>query len=728
MNTDVIIKSSQESDVVHRKTFCRICAAACGLDVEIKDNRITRVRPDKDNVFNWKDFCLKGGSSHHLRDHPKRLTTPMKRVGDKYIPVSYDQAIKEIASQLNSIRKKHGADAIATYIGNPGLGNVTSNMFQGGLVAGIKTTSNYTVGSVDQNNFNLVAEEVYGSEMAVLVPDVDHAKCMMFIGANPVASYLSWMYSIPDGWNRVLAAQKNGADLIMVDPRETAATKKANTHLKITPGEDWALLLAMIKLVFENGWEHKEDCAEATGIDIIREIAANTSLEYLSGRSGISIEQIKDVARRFATAETGVCVAHTGVSQNRNGTIGEWLSHVLNLITGRIDRKGGRFYQPGIFRNTMKVLNKMTPVIKRRSRIGGFKSIAGGFPIATLPDEITTPGEGQVRALIINAGNPVISGPDGARLDKALEKLELLIAVDLFQRESHRHAHWLIPGCHMLERDEFHGIFNCLLDKPFVQLGQAVIEPLNGIKPEWEFFRDLAVEMKVPFMGIPGLNSVIRVSRWVGKVTGNQKLAFNPRWVWAFLVKAFGRIKWKDLVNHPSGYVFMEKSYGAFRPALQTEDKRIHAAPADFVAILKQRLAEPLEQPDNQFPFKLVNQRHLSMMNSFLVEGVKRTEVLGDYVEMNPADAASIHIDDEQMVKVSSKTATITAKAKLTEQVPPGIVSMYHGWGGRLFDPRGGGDAESQGINRNLLVSAQELDELSGTPNLNGTRVSVLPA
>lgn len=716
------------ANVKRRKTFCRICAASCGLEVISDDEKILKILPDKDNPYNWHDFCLKGGSAHKLRDHPKRITRPMKRVGGKYVEVSYEQAIKEIAAQLNDIRARHGADAIGTYIGNPGLGNAPGGMFQGGLVAGLGTSSNFTVGSVDQNSFNLVAREVFGSEMAILIPDIDHTKCLMLIGTNPVASYLNWMYTMPGGWERVLAAQENGMDLIMVDPRETPSTKKARTHIKVRPGEDWALLLGMIKVIFEQGWEHQQDCVEATGVDIVRDIVARTSLQYLADRCNVSAEQIADLARRFATVESSVCVAHTGVSQNRNGTIGEWLSHVLNLVAGRIDRKGGRFYQPGIFKNGMQVINKMTPPAKRRSRIGNYQSIAGGFPLAVLPDEITTPGEGQVRALIINAGNPVVSGPDGARLDAALQKLELLICIDLFQRESQRHAHWLIPGCHMLERDEFHGFFSSLFEKPFVQLAQAAVAPRDGVKPEWEFFRDLAVEMKVPFMGIRGLNALIKASRWVAKMSGNPLHAFGPRWVWALLVKTATPLKWKDLVNRPSGYFFAEKSYGHFRPCLQTADGRIHAAPADFVAILEKRLAEPVPQQNPEYPLRLVNQRHVSMMNSFLVETVKRKEAYGEFIEINPADAANCRIEGEQMVTVRSATAAIQAKARITDDVPPGIVSMHHGWGSRLFDPKGGSEPEVQGVIRNLLVSAKELDELAGTPNLNGTCVSIQPA
>lgn len=707
------------------RTFCRICTGFCGLEVITENDEIVRVLPDTAHAYSWRDFCAKGGNTNELRAHPKRLTRPMKRVGDRYVEASWDEAISDIAARLNAIRAQHGPHAIASYIGNPGVSNSPNAIFQGGFMAGLGSANAFTVGSVDQNNFHLNAREMYGCEMAVLIPDVDHAKCFLFLGMNPAVSTMGWLDTVPDGWKRVLAAKDAGADLIIVDPRQTPSTKKASTHVRITPGEDWALLLAIIKRVFENRWEHAADCAEASGIDTLRELAAAASIEHLSARCGVSVEQIGDLARRFATAETAVCVARTGVSQHRNGTLGEWLSHALNLITGRIDRKGGRYYQPGVFKNTMKMLNAMTPPQPRRSRIGGHAAIAGGYPLAILPDEITTPGQDQIRALFINSGNPVISGPDGARLDAALAQLELLVAIDFFQRESHRHAHWLIPGSHFLERDEFFALFGVIFERSYAQLGVAAVPPRDGLKPEWEFFRDLAVEMGVPFMGLRGMNTMIRASRWLAKRTGNPRLAFNPRWLWAFMVKAFSPLKWKHLVSRPEGYFYREHSYGHFRPLLQTPDGRIQAAPPAFVAVLRERLAEPLPAPDPDYPLQLVNQRRVSMMNSWLVETVRHRRVYGDHVDLHPDDAAARGIADGQTVQLRSVTGAITVTARLTDEVPPGIVSMDHGWGSRLFDPRNGGAPEVQGVNRNLLVSATTIDELAGTPNLTGTRVEV---
>jgi formate dehydrogenase len=707
------------------KTFCRICVAFCGLDVETDGSRITRVRPDKDNPFNWRDFCLKGGSSNNIRDHEKRLTTPMKRVGDHYVPVTYQQAIKEISGSLNKIRRQHGAQAIATYSGNPGMMNTTSAMFQAGFLAGLKNTNNYSAVSVDTSNLHLVSQEMYGCELALLIPDVDHAKCFLLIGTNPAVSTMGWLTNVPDGWGRLLAAQTNGADLIVVDPRRTATTNKANTHLLVQPGEDWALLLGLIKVIFANGWEHREDCEQATGIEQIKAIAAEVSLANLAERCGIAVNDIKNVAERFAKAETGFCLAHTGVAHNRNGTLGEWLSHVLNLVTGRIDRPGGRYYNPGIFKNTMEFLNKQPSRTASPSRIGGFRPIYNCYPMATMADEILTPGNDQIRALIIDGGNPVVSGPDGAKLDKALQTLDLLIAIDLFQRESHQHADWLIPGSHFLEREELTSMIGPLFELPYIQLGQAAIEPIAGVKPEWEFYRDLTLHMRLPFMGSWVMNGLIYVSRCLARLTKNKKLAFNPRWLWFLTIKSLSKIKWRDLVTKPSGFFYAKKSYGHFRPALQTDNGKIHAAPDMFVNALKTRIATPSCSNNPEYPFFLVNQRRKSMMNSWLVETVKRKDVYGEYIEISAEDASAMAVANNELLQVESKTNALIAKVRISTEVPQGIVSMDHGWGSRLFDPQNNSQSESQGVNRNLLIASDKLDELTGMPNLNGSRVNL---
>ena len=722
----LIATFNPDRELQEKTTFCRICTGLCGIKVTTDGEKIASIEPDRNHPYTWRDFCSKGRNAENVRSDPRRITRPMKRVGDKYIESSYEEAFADIGRRLKIIRDEHSPHAIAAYLGNPAALNSAGTMMHNMFMQSIGSANSYYVGSIDQNNLHLVADRMFGSELAVLIPDIDHADCILLIGANPAVSLMSWVETTRNGWRRILARKSEGLDLIVVDPHKTRTTRQATSHVQVTPGEDWALLLGLIKVIFENQWEHEQDCGEARDIEVLRGVASRASLDDLSMRCSVSADDIRDIARRFSQAKTGFCVTRTGVSQNRNGTLGEWLGHVLNLICGRIDRKGGRYYQPGIFKNSMKVLNSMSRVQKRLSRIGGYKAVVGAYPLSILADEITTPGEEQIRALIINSGNPVISGPQGTKLDEALEQLDLLVAIDFFQRESHRHADWILPGRHYLEREDLFALMGVVFEKPFTQLSRPVVKAPDNMPDEWEYFIEFALAMRVPFLGLPGMNSVIRLSRWFSRKTGNPLHAFNPRWIWAGLIKLFGVVKWKEIVNAKNGLYYRNFEIGQFRPSLQTEDGKIQAAPAEFVEILKSRLSERF-QPDDLYPYRLINQRRLSMMNSWLTESNYQQFDYGDFVEMNTEDAIATNINDWDKVRVSSGVGSIEATVRITHDVPPGTVSMDHGWGSRLFDPKGESKPEVRGVNRNLLVSGQkqDIDELSGIPSFNGTKVTI---
>ena len=536
---------------------------------------------------------------------------------------------------------------------------------------------------------------------------------------------MGWVTNVPNGWRRILAAQAKGADLIVVDPRRTATAEKANTHLAVRPGQDWALLLGLLKVILDKGWEHPEDCARLHGFDAVRSLVVEADLDDLSGRCGIPVDDIVDVARRFALAPTGFCDSHTGVSQHTTGTLAEWFSHLLNLVTGRIDRPGGRRYERG-YVSTVDLWAKMAPDQKGTSRVRGLPAVAGYQPVAELADEISTPGPGQIRALIMNAGNPVITGPNGARLDAALAGLDLLVAVDLLQRESHRHAHWLIPDTHWLERDDLFALASQLQEQPFVQYAPRAVAPPPEVREAWHFFTDLALAMRVPMFGRRGVNGFIRLTRLAARVAGRPALAFNPQWVSRILVASGRRIRWKDIMAHPHGWIFAEKEFGHFHRSLKTSDGRVHAAPAEFVAEARRRLATPAPQPPPGYPFALVSKRHKDTMNSWLgdLPGI-RPDTRSNDVEINPDDADRLGVETGDLVRVASPSASIDLPATVSDAVAPGVVVIEQGWGSAVFDPSGQEPPDRQGGNRNALVSDTDLDPLSQVPALNSQPVSV---
>jgi formate dehydrogenase len=712
-----------EERTVH--TYCRICLAGCGLEVKVDDeaNRVLSIEPDRQNPHTWRDFCRKGKTAHEVAHHEKRITTPLRRVGDRYVPATYEEAIADIAARLNAIIERDGPDAVGSYHGNPMGFDFSTTSFWTGLLDAIGTGNRYWVGSIDQNNGHVVGEALYGNELLSLTSDIDECAFFLMIGMDPAVSKFNWMDNSPDGWNRVQARQREGkAEVVVVDPRRSATASKAGTHLAILPGTDWALLLALIKVIMDDRLEHPSRTLGFTGLDEIREMAVSADLGELAARCGLEPDAIRDVARRFANAETAMCLTHTGVSHNEGGTIGEWLAHVLNLICDRIDTPGGRRHERGPI-DMGKVMALFAPSTEHHTRLRGTPTIVGFHSLSELPDEITTPGEGQIRAMLIAYGNPVTSGPSGAAMDAAFADLDLLVSFDLVQRESHRHADWLIPGTHWLEREEMNPLFSGLQEYPFIQYANKAIDSPDGVMPEWEFFTELALAMDRDMFGKPGVNRVIRASRRAAKLTRRPGLAMNPEWIQRLLLAMGRRLKWKDIVERPHGYRWGEKRYGDLKDALMTDDERIHLAPPEFVGAASELLASA-PPTDEHHPLLMVNKRRRESMNSWLNESPSLYKLgRGNDLEVHPDDAARAGIEDGEMVRVVSPVGEVEVAATISDAMRPGVVCMPHGWGSRIFDPMRGGEPERFGVNRNLLVDNQRIDRLSQTPAFNSTAV-----
>lgn len=711
-------------------TFCRYCLASCGIEVTVEGNRVSRIAADKQNPHSWRDFCAKGRNAAQLVEHPRRILTPMRRVADRYVESTWDDAISDIAARMTALIEADGPDAVGAYYGNPAGYSASNLMFMNGWLDAVGTQNRYAVGSVDQNAVHVVAEAMYGSSIMVPVSDIDHCDYFLLVGANPAVSAWNWLESAPGGWQRALNRQRQGATIVVVDPVRTESADKADVHIAVRPGQDWALLLAMVKVILDESLEHRTDCAHlTTGMPALRALIDEAGLDDLARRCDVPRHQIEEMAREFANAPAAMVVTRTGVSLHLSGTVGEWLGQVLNVITGRMDRPGGRRFEPG-YLDAIRLAGAVK-ASDHRSRLTGRPMVAGVHALSELPDQITTPGPGQIRALLINAGNPVISGPDGSALDDALAQLDLLVVIDMVQRESHRHAHWLLPAVHWLERDDLLALTSSLHDEPYVQYGRRAVEPPSGAHEAWRMFVDLTLAMNVPLFGVKGINAFIKASRRLARVTGRPALEFSPRWVNRLLLlmsrKVNGhKLKWRELVANEHGMVLGPREYGHFKDALRTPDKRVHIAPAALVARARELLAAPAAAAPDGYPFQLGNRRHRHSMNSFLNElpglhpGGK-----GSVVLIHPADAADLGIADGDLVRVHSPVGAVEVRAALSDRPRRGLLVMAHGWGSRIFDPRGAAAPQVFGVNRNLLIDAEPLDPLSQTPAMSSGYVAV---
>jgi formate dehydrogenase len=692
-------------------TFCRYCLASCGVEVTVEAGRVLKISADKQNPHSWADFCAKGRTAGQLVDHPRRITRPLRRVGDAYVEATWDEAIADIATRMSAIISAGGPDAVASYTGNPAGFSSSNLLFTTGWLDAIGTQNRYYVGSVDQNALHVVAQAMYGSQLFVPVSDVDNCDFFLLVGANPAVSAWNWVESVPGGWKRALTRQRQGAKIVVVDPIRTETAEKADTHLAIRPGQDWALLLGMVKVIFDEGLEHREDCTDlALGVSELRSLVAAADLDDLAARCDLPRADIESLARDFAAAPGAMVITRTGVSLHLAGTIGEWLGHVLNVVTGRMDRPGGRRFERG-YVDALKLAALVKPT-DHRSRLQGRPMVAGHHGLDEVPDEITTSGRGQIRAMVINAGNPVVSGPDGARLDAALQQLDLLVVIDFLQRESHRHAHWLLPAAHWLERDDLLALTSGLHDEPYIQYGRRAVDPPGEAREEWRFFLDLTLAMKRPFLGMRGVNGFVKATRAAAKLARKPWMAFGPHWIDRMLVAASRGISWRAVMDHPHGWVFGKREFGRL--------------PAEFVARTHELLGEPHPQSPAGLPFQLANRRRRHSMNSWLndIDGLHPSGK-DNHAVINTADAAALGIAEGDRVRVFSPIGELELAAEVSDRPRRGVVIVDHGWGSRVFDPRGGAAPMSFGVNRNLLVDGSPVDPLSQTPALSSAYVGI---
>jgi len=690
----------------HVFTHCLICEQLCGLDVEVENNRVASIRPDKANPYTWRDFCIKGQRAGEVAGSPWRITSPMRRTPSGFVRASWDDLIEDVGGRLERILDHHGPGAVAGYAGNPFGFSYGSVLWHNLFLMQIGTQQIYSVQSIDSNAKHVATGAMFGVEMMALVPDLDLADFVVLVGTNPAVSKFNWGGKVPNGWRRLKDRVRNGAQLVVVDPRCTETAEHATRHVAPIPDSDWALLLGMVKVILEDGLDRLPAEAAIDGLTELADFTGRLELSKLAGICGVAADVIAEVARGFAGSKTGFVMAGTGPALGTNGTLAQWLALVLNVITDRIERPGGRFMPnwPVPWQNRLAQMRKPP---KRTSRVRSIPVVAGNRALAELPDEILTEGEGQVRALIMGGGNPVSTGPDGERMDRALASLDLLVSLDLFQRESHRHAHWLVPAQHFLEREEVHIGLHAYNEQPFIQTTRRALDPPPEVKPEWMFYRDLAARLGKPMFG--------------GQDMDPTKLA-------AATLAGGGLITLDAIRAEDHGLVYGERSMGNLWDMLSAEERPIRLWPDEFAVELQRQIMQAPGRNPNEF--RLVSRRRNGMMNASLTEtsGSAVADETAECVEVALADAARLGLADRDHVVIKSAIASLDANVVLSEHVRPGTLVIAHGWGSPLYDPANGSEVFRKGIPRNRLVSGAEVDALSGVPALNGSLVEMVRA
>lgn len=472
---------------------CHLCEAICGLNIEVShedDGRalISSIKGDPEDPFSRGHVCPKAVALQDIQNDPDRLRQPHKRVGERWEAIGWDEAFTLAADKLWAIQQAHGRNAVAVYQGNPSVHNyglmTHSNYFLGLL----KTRNRFSATSVDQLPQHLVSHLMYGHGLLLPIPDIDQTDFMLILGGNPLASNGSIM-TVPDVEKRLKALRGRGGRLVVVDPRRSETAAMADTHLFIRPGGDAAFLCGLLNTLFEEGLAQGSHLP-VNGLQQVREALAPLSAEAMSVHCGIAAADIRQLARDFAAAGKAVCYGRMGVSTQAFGTLCHWLVQLINLVTGNLDREGGALCtEPAV---DLVATTSGGHFNAWQSRVSGLPEYGGELPVAALAEEMLAPGEGQVRALVTVAGNPVLSTPNGRQLDAALEGLEFMLSIDLYINETTRHADLILPSTSALENDHYDSTFNLLAVRNVTRFNRAILAKPEGALHDWEIFVGLA--------------------------------------------------------------------------------------------------------------------------------------------------------------------------------------------------------------------------------------------
>ncbi|HWB46579.1 MAG TPA: molybdopterin-dependent oxidoreductase [Hyphomicrobiaceae bacterium] len=689
-------------------TFCRLCEGACGLTVRTDGERIIEVEPDPMNPLSRGFICIKGKNSHRIVDDPARVLSPQRRRDGAWANATWETAFSEIGGALSRIKAAHGPDAIALYIGNPTAMSSTAAFAASAFLRSLGSTRQYSAMSLDNMNKFAVAELVFGDKSFILQRDWECARYMLVLGANPRISVFGQLSTRPRGLEDLRAARARGGKLVLVDPRRTETATVADQHLAITPGTDAYFLLALLRTIIT---EERYDSAFVTefcsNFDALAAAVAPYTPEVAAACTGIPAGTIRKVARSFASADGAFALGNTGVSQQRHATVNEWAIAALNAITGNIDRPGGAYYNPGVVDDphAKTIIDRGRP-----SRIGGYPRVLGEYPAATLAEEILTPGDRQIRALIVVAGNPLLTGADTARMREALQALDLLVVIDLFRSATAELAHWLLPATSFYERKDLNIQFTRHTPFPFIQHTDRVVAPRGEAREEWDIFRGLHAAVKTPFLADVALD----------RRAAEEGAAFDVDAFYGSFLEARGRLSLEEIKRHPHGAKVGEKPIGAFRDLLKRRGSRIDLAPEDIRHLLP-TVADAGSLSSPEFPLLLISRRNLRSVCSWLHLSDRKNE--GNYLEMSAVDAKRLGIADLAMAELRSAVGAITAPVRISDAVGEGVVCLQYGWDSNVRSEDGGSRATM-----NRLVSADiNCDALTGMPTLNGIPVRAAP-
>lgn len=708
---------------------CTLCEAMCGLKFEVDGQRIVSVDADHDDVFSHGFICPKGAAIAAVHEDPDRLRTPVRRTasGD-FESISWENAFSLVARQLKEIRARHGANAVALYMGNPIVHNHGALALRSGLIRALGTRNCTSAGSQDTSPRFAASYYLYGNSLSVPVPDIDRTDYFLCLGANPRVSNGS-LLGAPDIRRRLQAIRQRGGRVVVVDPRRTETAREADEHVAILPGGDAAFQLSLVQvLVAEGRGDPARLEAIAGGWREIEKRLGAFAPERVASVTGVAAETIRRLAREFAEARTAVAYSRVGVCNNASGTIATLATDLLNLAAGRLGQVGGLMFPTPAFDTTPLVkLTKADGHGRWHSRVRGLPETLGDLPASILAEEIETPGEGQVRAMLTFAGNPVLSTPNGRRLDAALDRLDFMVSIDLYINETTRHADVILPPAWSLCDDHVDLIGTSVAVRNIVRWSPPVVPRPKDALSDWQILLELTYRLGGGPTGVKWVDWFYRLGRRLG-------------WHWrpdssVDLILRLGphgdRFRpWSKGLNLKKLKAAAHgMDLGPLQPGIKHRvryrDGRMRLdAPVMLKAI--DELTQTLDTSPADDSLLLIGRRELRSNNSWmhnlpeLVSGKARCVLL-----VHPQDAARRGIENDSTAILESRVFAGEVPVHLSDEMREGVVSLPHGWG-HAASARWQHTAGSHpGVSANDWTDDQRVESVVGQSILNGIRVQL---
>ncbi|MFG2280768.1 molybdopterin oxidoreductase family protein [Streptomyces asoensis] len=734
--------------------ICPLCEATCGLTLTIEGTKVTGARGDREDVFSKGFICPKGASFGAVDGDPDRLRTPLVRRDGELREATWEEAFDAVAAGIRPVVERYGANSVGVVLGNPNVHTMAGALYPAVLIAGLGTRSLFTASTVDQMPKHVSSGLLFGDANAIPVPDLDHTGHLLLIGANPLESNGS-LCTAADFPGKLKALKARGGTLTVIDPRRTRTAKLADRHIAIRPGTDALLLAAMTRTLFE---EHLVDLGELTphveGLDELAEAVADFTPEAVSAACDVDAPVIRALARELAAAPTAAVYGRIGSCTVPHGTLASWLVDVLNILTGNLDRPGGALFPQAATDRTPRPAGpgRGFRLARWHSRVSGHPEAKGELPLSALAEEIdTATAQGEpVRALVAVAANPVLSAPDGDRLDKALGSLDFMVSVDPYLNETSRHADVVLPPPPPSQSPHHDFAFNTLAVRNQVRYSRPAVPLEPGRMAETEILARLTLAATGMHGADPSAVDDLVIGQTLGKAVTEAHSPVHgrdPEELAAQLTGESGPERRLDMMLRlgPYGDGFGARPDGLGLARLLAHPHGIDLGP------LRSRLPQPLKTRSGRielFPrpiaddlprlreaarqrtdgLVLVGRRHLRSNNSWmhnvpaLTGGTNRCTL-----HIHPEDAERLGVRDGAPVRVKGAGGEVTAPAEVTDGVRRGVVSLPHGWGHDRPGTRLSHAATDPGVNVNQLLDGSLLDPLSGNAVLNGVPVDVAP-